>query len=60
MTLDEAIKILKLHQEPTEWDLYNDDVDAIRLGSEALEQTQYIREHYTFFYAPTLPSETKD
>lgn len=60
MTIDKAIEILKLHQEPTEWDLYDDDVDAIKLGSEALKWRKLMEKDYGSWCGPPLPGETEE
>ncbi|MBA7563516.1 hypothetical protein ES708_05175 [subsurface metagenome] len=60
MTIEKAIEILKLHQEPTEWDLYDDDVDAIKLGIEALKRVYLQREHPKKHYNLLLSGETKE
>lgn len=60
MTLEKAIETLELHQEPTEWDLYDGDVDAIKLSIEASKAYAEARRLGLPLRCELLPGETED
>ncbi len=59
MKIDKAIELLALIDYPDEWEMDSDDIDAIKLGIEALKRIkEQTYPYYQKWYKP-LPGETQ-
>lgn len=59
MTIDEAIKVLQEVHRSTEFEWRADNVDALKLGIEALKEIKYLQRMDADFKDFMLPSESK-
>ena len=60
MTIDKAIEILTQTSKEPNIRLDNDEIDAIRLGNEALKFVTIIREGSEGKFPSLLPGETEE
>lgn len=60
MKIDKAKEILEAHTHEDEYLFSDDDVDAVKLGIEALKRVKNTRRPHSYFKEVALPGETTD
>ena len=60
MTIDKAIEILTIINKPGPWEIFPDDIDAIKLGIEALKVCRDLRQEFSRISPAPLPGEDSE
>ncbi len=60
MTIDEAMKRLSSFRDWFLTEFVDEDIEAIKLGIEALRRQEYLRLHFGQGFQKLLPGETKE